>query len=112
MSSTGNRVFLSKASIPINRPLPPYPTAACEHPVQTHFEVVLEEVVGFPEVLLVFSVVETLTGRVIAKRSPLPVVYCLTLAPVIPGIVHALSFLLGQDIVPRVKRQAAAGREH
>ena len=85
---------------------------ACEHPVQTYFKVIFQEIVGFPEVLIIISIVETLTGRVILKLPPFPIVYSLTLAPVVPGIIHMLSFFLGQDIIPKLKRKAASKREH
>ena len=80
--------------------------------MQTYLKVVLEEVVGFPEVLLILSIVETLTGGVISNLPPFPIVHCLTLAPIIPGVIHMLSFFLGQDIVSKSKRQIASGREH
>lgn len=80
--------------------------------MQTYHKVVHEDVVRFPEVLLILSVVKMLTGRVILKLPPFPIVDCLTLAPKIPGIIHALGFFLDQDIVPKSKRQAASGKEH
>lgn len=66
----------------------------------SYFKVVLQEVVRLPKVLLVFSIVQPLTGGVIPKLPPLTVVHWLTLAPIIPGIIHALGFSLGQNVVP------------
>lgn len=99
-------------SPPTGSPSLPSPSSLGTSPVETYFEVVLQEIVGFPEVLLIISIVETLTGRVIPKLPPLPVVDSLTLAPIIPGIIHTLRFFLGQNIVPGWKRQAASGRAH
>lgn len=112
-SPTGNQVSQSKASVSPDRlPLTPYQQWPGSTPVETYFKVVLQEVVGFPEVLLVISIVETFTGRVIAKLPPLPIVNGLTLAPIITGIVHTLSLFLGQDVISKLKRQSASGREH
>lgn len=105
--STGN--IWSKGTVSSPAPTPPGPVSA--H-VQTYFKVVRQDVVGFPEVLLILSIVEVLTGGVISKFPPFPIVYRLTLAPEIPGVIHALSFCLDQDIVPKLKRQAASEREH
>lgn len=112
-SSTGNKIFQSKhLSPPTASPSLPHPTVACERPIQTYFKVVLQEVVGFPEILLIISIVETLTGGVISQLPPFPVVHRLALAPVVPGVIHTLTFFLGQDIIPKVTRQAASGKEH
>lgn len=104
----------SKASVSTNKPLLSAPSTLWPVgvPAETHFKAVHEEVVGFPEVLLIVAIVQTLTGGVVSKFPPLPIVHRLTLAPIIPGIVYTLSFFLGQDIIPKLKRQDTFAREH
>lgn len=74
------------------------------HLHQTHFKVVLKEVVGFPKVFLIIPIVEALTDGVILELPPLAVIHSLTLASIILGIIHTQGFFLSQDIIPKLKK--------
>lgn len=80
-----------------------HPTLCHLH--QSHFKVVLKEVVGFPKVFLIIPIVEALTDGVILELPPLAVIHSLTLASIIPGIVHTQGFFLSQDIVPKLEKE-------